>query len=82
MRSFDISPRTYFEFEFEVVDLDPDDDDSEEEVQQIEELLDQIREEFPEWPSGASMRVAGTFTPEDGDPRAFKTFGSLIRLSK
>lgn len=72
--SYNVPPGTYVEFEFEVDDLDPDDDDSEQERQQIEELLGQIREDFPDFPSDASMIVIGTFTPENGDPREFTTF--------
>lgn len=72
--SFDISPETYFEFEFEVDDLEPDEEDSAEEVQKIEELLAQIREDFPDWPSEASMLAVGTFTPDGGSARSFHTF--------
>lgn len=72
--SFDVPPGNYFEFEFEVDDLDPDEDDSEQERQQIEELLSQIREDFPEFPSDASMIVIGTFTPQNGDPRDFTSY--------
>lgn len=74
VRDFDVPPETYFEFEFEVDDLDPDEDDSAEETQRIEELLSQIREDFPNWPSDASMLAVGTFTPDGGSTRSFKTF--------
>lgn len=72
--NFTVDSGTYFEFEFEVDDLDPDGDDSSLERQQIEELLNQIREEFPNFPSEASMIVEGSFTPEDGEARGFTSY--------
>lgn len=56
----------YEELEFEIEDLEDDEDDGEE-ARQIAELLEEIRGQFPNWPREASMRVAGTFTPAEGE---------------
>lgn len=64
--SAQIPAGVYDELEFEIEDLD-DDEDDEEEARQIAELREEIRGQFPNWPREASMRVAGTFTPVDGE---------------
>jgi len=68
----EIPPATYDEFEFEVEDVEVDDADDDEEV--LQNLRDQIREDFPNWPEGASMVVVGTYTPEGGSSQDFTTY--------
>lgn len=58
-----IPPGTYEEFEFELDDLDDD-----------EAVLTEVRAIRPDWPDDASIRVAGTFHPTEGDPRDFVLF--------
>lgn len=68
-----VPPDSYSGLEFEVDDLedDADDDDHQSEM----ELLADIRDEFPEWPEDGSLRVTGTFTPDDGgQPRGFAAY--------
>lgn len=57
----------YTELEFEVDDLDDDEGAS-------QELLSDIREDFPNWPEDASMIVVGTFTPDNDTSRSFATY--------
>jgi len=52
---------TYTALEFEVEDLDIDDDDSASERQTKEQLLAEIRQDYPNFPDNASMVVHGTF---------------------
>lgn len=58
----------YDELEFEIEDLEDDEDD--EEAADIQELLAEVRDRFPDWPREGSLRLHGTFTPKDdqGDP--------------
>lgn len=63
---------TYEELEFEVEDIDFDEEDEDE--SEVSELADQIRDEFPDWPSEASLLVVGTFTPDGGEAVAFRTY--------
>jgi hypothetical protein len=58
---------TYTELEFEVDDLDDDEGAS-------QDLLSDIRADFPNWPEDASMIVVGSFTPTDGMSRRFATY--------
>ena len=58
---------TYTDLEFEVDDLDDDEGAS-------QEVLSDIREEFPNWPEDASMIVVGTFTPTNDTSRSFATY--------
>ncbi|MEF8864228.1 MAG: hypothetical protein V5A20_00535 [Salinibacter sp.] len=62
---------SYEEFEFEIEDVELDDPDEEGEIQN---LRDEIRNEFPAWPNVASMVVAGTFTPSNDTSRTFETY--------
>lgn len=68
-----VDPDTYDELEFEIEDLDDDEEDPVK-AQQIEELMNDIRAQFPDWPREASMLAIGTFTPTDGDPMPFRVF--------
>lgn len=70
----DIPVGTYTEFEFAVDNLEADEDDSQEERQQIQDLLNRIRNEFPNFPREASMIATGTFTPAGGDPSDFTSY--------
>lgn len=64
---------TYTELEFEVEDLDDEDDPAEQ--QQIEQLREQIRGQFPKWPLKGSLRVSGSFAPAGGgDARPYEAF--------
>lgn len=63
----------YDEIEFEIEDLE-DDADEPGEAERIAALLAEIRGQFPEWPREASMRVAGTFTPEGGEAEPFVAY--------
>ncbi|HUP19479.1 MAG TPA: hypothetical protein VM778_05950 [Gemmatimonadota bacterium] len=68
-----VAPDTYDELEFEIEDLDDDEEDPVE-ARRIEELLVEIRAEFPDWPRDASMLIVGTFTPTDGEPVPFRVY--------
>jgi len=71
--SGDVPPGTYEEVEFEVEDLDDDEENAAERAR-IEQLWQQIRGQFPDWPRDASLLVVGTFTPTGGAPQAFRAF--------
>lgn len=55
---------TFVGLEFEVDDVEADDDGDDGES--LQSFLQQIRDEFPEWPEKASLRVEGSFTPSGG----------------
>lgn len=63
----------YEELEFEIDDLELDEEDPEEQ-QGKQQLIDQVRTEFPDWPDPASMVITGSFISSEGDTTAFKTF--------
>lgn len=64
---------SYRRLEFEVDDLE--DDDEGEDHQAEQELLQDIRSQFADWPQDGSLRVTGTFTPSDGSaPRDFTAY--------
>jgi hypothetical protein len=65
---------TYDELEFEVEDLDVDDDDGPTKRAQIEDLFEEIRVTYPDFPAEASMVVEGAFTPTGGEAREFRVF--------
>ncbi|MDX1672166.1 MAG: hypothetical protein R3211_07475 [Balneolaceae bacterium] len=69
-----IEPGLYEELEFETDDLEIDEEEDPEEQQQKQELLDQVRSVFPEWPDSVSMVIVGTFVSTQGDSTDFKTF--------
>lgn len=68
-----VEPDTYDELEFEIEDLDDDEEDPIK-AQQIEELMNDIRAQFPDWPREASMLAIGTFTPTGGTPVPFRVY--------
>ncbi len=60
---------TYLELKLETKDLDASDDEG------IDSLADRVLSAFPDWPERASLRVAGSFEPDDGsDPREFVVY--------
>ena len=71
--SGDVPPGTYEEVEFEVEDLDDDEENAAERAR-IEQLWQQIRAQFPDWPRDASLLVVGAFTPTGGAPQSFRAF--------
>lgn len=71
--SGDVPAGTYEEVEFEVEDLDDDEENAAERAR-IEQLWQQIRAQFPDWPRDASLLVVGTFTPTGGAPQTFRAF--------
>ncbi len=64
---------TYREVEFAVEDLDDDKENAAERAR-IEQLWQQIRGQFADWPRDASLLVVGTFTPAGGQPQSFRAF--------
>lgn len=58
-----VPPGRYDELEFAIEELDDDEDDDD--AAEIEELLTEIRDRFPDWPREGSIRIHGTFTPKD-----------------
>jgi hypothetical protein len=69
-----IEKGTYTALEFEVEDLEMDDDDDSSDAARIAAVLTQVRTRFANWPAGASMRIAGTFTPTGGAPQDFVVY--------
>ena len=65
-----VPPGRYEEFEFEVEDLEDDEENS----QDITQLFNNIRADYPSWPETASMLLVGTFTPTDGMPQPFTVY--------
>ncbi|MDT8369639.1 MAG: hypothetical protein RQ745_10565 [Longimicrobiales bacterium] len=63
----------YNEFELEIEDLEDDEDDTEF-AQEIAALEAEILAAFPNWPKEGTIRVEGTFTPNDGTPEPFVVF--------
>lgn len=57
-----VPPGRYDELEFAIEELEDDEDDD---AAEIEELLTEIRNRFPDWPRKGSIRIHGTFTPTD-----------------
>jgi hypothetical protein len=55
---------SYTEVEFEIEDLDADDDDDGAKQGTMESLLAQIRADYPDFPSHASMVVRGTYNDQ------------------
>lgn len=70
------------EFEVKNLELDSDDDDSSE-LARITALLAQLRTTYANWPSGASMRIEGTFTPTGGVAQPFVAyFDAEVEIEK
>lgn len=65
---------TYVGMEFEVKDLEQDGDEDASELARINALLTQLRATYANWPSGASMRIEGTFTPTGGVAQPFVAY--------
>lgn len=66
-----VPPGVYDELELEIEEIDEDEHGGSLRDAQARELMVAVRRQFPEWPREASLRVAGTFTPTDGEPRPF-----------
>ncbi len=62
----------YDQLELNVEDLEFDEEGEDESA--IAAVLAEARAAHPDWPSGASMLLAGSFTPSGGDPVSFRTF--------
>ena len=58
-----VAAGSYDELEFEIEDLEEDEEDDD--GAEIQQLLTDIRDQFPGWPEKGSLRVHGTFTPKD-----------------
>ena len=58
-----VAAGNYDELEFEIEDLEEDEDG--EDGAEIQQLLTDVREQFPAWPEKGSLRVHGSFTPKD-----------------
>jgi hypothetical protein len=71
--SAEVPPAPYDRLRFEIEHLD-NNEENPVRAQQIAQLFEAIRGEFPDWPRKASMRVAGTFTPLGGSPRPFRAY--------
>lgn len=71
-----IATGSYDEIEFQVKDLfvDTQDPDDVARAARIAELLAQLRQTYAEWPAGASMMIAGTFTPTGGAAQPFRVY--------
>lgn len=69
-----IAKGTYTALEFEVEDLEVDADDDASDAARVAAVLTQVRTRFANWPAGASMRIAGTFTPTGGAPQDFVVY--------
>lgn len=67
-----VPPGVYDQLDFEVEDLEVDDDGDDGVTAQS--LLATIRNDFPDWPKGASMLITGTFTPTNGDAIPFRVY--------
>lgn len=67
-----LPPGAYTELEFEVEDLELDEDEGDDRV--LQDLFDEIRTAFPDWPGEASLVVTGDFTPRGGSARPFTVF--------
>ncbi len=65
-----ITPDTYKELDFEIEDLGDDDFPA----GVAEALLAEIRTDFPDWPSRASMVFVGEFETTGGDVRTFTKY--------
>ncbi len=78
----DVPAGQYVWLKFEIQNLQ-DDGDDEEGVTPTPSLIDQIRNEFADWPGQASMLVTGSFTPTGGTPVPFRVyFDAEIEIEK
>ncbi len=65
---------SYVGMEFEVKNLEQDGDEDPSELARINALLTELRATYANWPSGASMRIEGTFTPTGGVAQPFVAY--------
>ncbi|MHB1297611.1 MAG: hypothetical protein ACYC0B_03700 [Gemmatimonadaceae bacterium] len=67
---------SYSELDFDLKDLfvDPSDPDDSRRAARIAVVLAELRQSHPDWPAGASMMVAGTFTPTGGSAQPFRAY--------
>lgn len=66
-------PGLYEELEFEIDDLDLDEEE-EDDLQEKQDLINQVRAEFPDWPDEVSMLISGNFISANDDTTSFKVF--------
>lgn len=79
-----IAAGAYDELTFEVEDLEADEPGDQEKADQLAALLEEVRQDVPDWPESAAAYVTGQFTPTGGEPVEFRTFleaESTISLS-
>lgn len=69
-----IAAGAYDELTFEVEDLEADQPGDQEKADQLAALLDEVRQDVPDWPESAAAYVTGQFTPTGGEPVEFRTF--------
>lgn len=69
-----IDAAVYEELKFEVEDLEADQTGDQEKADQLAALLEEVRQDVPDWPESATAYVTGQFTPTGGEPVAFRTF--------
>jgi hypothetical protein len=75
----EVPPGSYTRVRFRVKNLDfRDDDDEGDDDSQSQQasatLFTQIRQQYPDWPARASLRVTGSFTPTGGAARPFTAY--------
>jgi hypothetical protein len=68
-----IKPGTYEELKFNIDDLDLE-EEAEEDQDAKQQLANEVRGEFPDWPDEVSMVILGDFISSQGDTTNFKTF--------
>jgi hypothetical protein len=69
-----IAAGVYDELKFEVEDLEADQAGDEEKADELAALLEDVRQDVPDWPASAAVYVTGQFTPTGGEAVAFRTF--------
>ncbi|MFW6193628.1 MAG: hypothetical protein ACOC83_09105, partial [Gemmatimonadota bacterium] len=69
-----IAAGAYDELTFEVEDLEADEPGDQEKADQLADLLEEVRQDVPDWPESAAAYVTGQFTPTGGEPVEFRTF--------
>jgi len=66
-----VPPDVYDKLKFKIEDIEVDDG---EDTTAVQALFDDIRAQFPDWPTKASMLVTGSFTPTGGSATPFRVF--------
>lgn len=69
-----IAAGVYDELKFEVEDLEADQAGDEEKADELAALLEDVRQDVPDWPESAAVYVTGQFTATGGEPVEFRTF--------